>query len=92
MSATGHRPADHPVLERARFHADLAKAIDRNGSHIDPVAATVVSDTSIRIEELAQRVVLLPDVPLTPQQRRSLLIVAAELTRRANGPTLNERS
>jgi len=84
MTATGYRPASHPVLRRARFHADLARAIERAELDIDPVAATVVSDSSTRIEDLAQRVVMLPDVPLTGQQRRSLHIIAGELLRRAD--------
>lgn len=41
-----------------------------------------IADQTARIEDLARRVVLL-DGPLNGQQRRSLLILARELVRRA---------
>lgn len=91
MTATGYRPTSHPVLRRQAFRVAMELGLEHTPSTTS-VAATVVSDTSYRIEDLAQRVVQLPDVPMTGQQRRSLIVIANELIRRASGPTLNERS
>lgn len=80
--ARRRRPASHPVLQRAAFRAALDDALEATPSQ-PTVSVTTVNDQAARIEDLAQRVVLMPDTPLTGQQRRSLLILARELYRRA---------
>lgn len=77
-----HIPASHPVARRRiEFQAELLRRIDDGSLHA--IAATAVADQTARIEHLAQSVVLLPDTPLTVQQRRSLTVIARELLRRA---------
>lgn len=80
-----HVPASHPVLNRivtARYRADLAAAMERADSRAT-VSATAQSEVNARLEDLAHRVVLLPDTDLSGQQRRSLIVIATELLRRA---------
>lgn len=78
-----HRPDSHPVLQRARFHAELAKSLDRTHATLDPISATQVADQSARIDDIAARVASLGD-SLTPLQRRSLLAICRELDRRVH--------
>lgn len=78
-----HMPLSHPVLERVRMLT--------NARPLPPTAATEVTFMDARINDLAQRVVLMPEAPLTGQQRRSLHVIARELVRRAES-THNRRS
>ena len=89
MTVARHIPASHPVRRRMAFRAALEVAMDAHDSR-PTISAMEVASITTRIEDLAQRVVLMPDVPLTGQQRRSLLVIARELERRAS--TLHERS
>lgn len=84
-----HRPASHPLMQRQRMLSigQILAAIDSGGRALDPSSAVSLSDQGARIEDLAQRVVLMPDSPLTAQQRRSLVVIAHELLRRADSPT-----
>lgn len=92
MIGTRHRPASHPVHVRERFRADLRLAMEMADPRDIAMSATAMHDQASRIEDLAHRVVMLPDTPLTGQQRRSLHILARELLRRANSPYRLERS
>lgn len=74
MSAK-HTPASHPVLrQRMRPYSP------------EDVRHSPTSFLSERIEQIARMVATLPDRPLTVQQRRDLLLIAEELTRRAEPP------
>jgi hypothetical protein len=92
---TRHLPASHPVLQRMRRSVGYDEDLDRihgralAAVHLaiearpgELVSASEVADMTARIEDLAQRVVLMPEGPLTTQQRRSLAVIATELIRR----------
>lgn len=85
MTATGYRPETHPVLlrQRAAMGVADARALIVRSPDGQLVSPNAVADQSARIEDLAQRVVMLPDSPLTGQQRRGLHLIARELLRRA---------
>ena len=85
-----HLPASHPVRRRLEFQARLIAAIDREGVELPPVSAMAISRMSDRIEHIATEVAALPEHALTAQQRRSLHLIAQELTRLAS--TTPERS
>lgn len=81
MTVTGRRPASHPVLRRLAVRNQLLEAMRAPGGVL--VSSPEMAEQAARIEDLAQRVVLLPDGPLNGQQRRSLHLIARELLRKA---------
>ena len=80
-----HRPESHPVVQRAAIR-------ERLFDKLPPISAMEQVVLTSHIEHIAQGVIHMPDSPLTPQQRRSLLVIARELERRAMTPPPVERS
>lgn len=93
-AAPKHRPSSHPLVQRERVMrlGQVIAAMDLGDHPLDAISAVSARDQSARIEDLAQRVVLMPETPLTGEQRRSLLVLARELTRRAQVAPLTRRS
>ena len=70
-----HLPLSHPVLTRTRMLEEARP--------LPATSAAEIASLEARINDIAERVVLMPDAPLNGRQRRSLHVIARELMRRA---------